>query len=89
MAWDKRKLKKTSHIKPSLKQVWNNNFIDFKVPNQKCDDYILLFINFRISDFYDIYDLFGLKNKGMNKMLNSALMTWRKYFNFNLEVPEG
>lgn len=55
----------------------------------KCDDYILLFINFRISDFYDIYDLFGLKNKGMNKMLNSALMTWRKYFNFNLEVPEG
>jgi len=55
----------------------------------KCDDYILLFINFRISDFCDIYDLFDLKNKGMNKMLNSVLMTWRKYFNFNLEVTEG
>ena len=55
----------------------------------KCDDYILLFINFRISDFCDIYDLFDLKNKGMNKMLNSVLMTWRKYFNFNLEVKEG
>ena len=40
----------------------------------KCDDYILLFINFRISDFCDIYDLFDLKNKGMNKMLNNVLM---------------
>lgn len=54
----------------------------------QCDDYILLFINFRISDFSDIYDLFDLKNKGINKMLNSVLMTWRKYFNFSLEVTE-
>lgn len=52
----------------------------------KCDDYILLFINFRILDFCDIYDLFDFKNKGMNKMLNNVLM---KIFNFNLEGTEG